>query len=112
MWPPRRGAGRSAPARRRARVATARTTAAERPRPPRSRPSRDHPGGLARHRRVALLDDPLLRDLAPDELAPHAAAAEHDHAVADRRQLLVVGAGADDQHAALLGRTADQLVDL
>src|SRR5436190_10480630 len=107
--PPRRGAARSARAHPRPTDGIARPSIASRPRWP---PSRDDPGSLAGHRGVALLDDALLRKVRADELAPDAAASEHDHAVADRRELLVIRAGADDVHAASLRRTADQLVDL
>src|SRR5262249_31782650 len=107
--PPRRAAARTARARRRATGASVRPPTESRPPSP---PSRHDPGRLTGHRRVALLDDPVLRELGPDELAPDPPAPEHDHAIADRRELLVVGAGADDVHAAFLRRTADQLVDL
>ena len=49
---------------------------------------------------------------APASSLHDPAAAEDEHAVADRGELLVVGARADDDDAALLRRGADQLEDL
>ena len=57
------------------------------------------PATSAAMRRVALLDDPLLRHVVADELAPDAAAAEDEHPVADERELLVVAARAEHVHA-------------
>src|SRR3954452_4388193 len=81
-------------------------------RPQRVAASYDHLCCLRGYRRVALLDDPLLRHVSSDELTPDAAPPEDDHAVAERSQLLVVGARAHHVHSAILRRGADQLVDL
>src|SRR5437868_6609197 len=52
-------------------------------------------GGLSQgHAVVDLLGDALLRDLAA-ELPGHPSASDHDHAIADRGELLVVRARAE-----------------